>query len=140
MFPAARSVTDSVTPTSRAQTGALVAICRAHPTAMGSLVPHISSIEKRLKQTYNTVQWNPFPVDFWSSYEPHLRDTKMVSMLANSAAVRGYLQCVVDRARLMYHERAYLHWYERYGCEGGMFEESFETVERVIENYTTMMS
>ena len=38
----------------------------------------------------------------------------------------------------MYRERAYLHWFERYGCEQGTFEEAFETVEGVVENYRTM--
>ena len=59
-------------------------------------------------------------------------------MLANSAAVGGYLQCVKERARRMLHERAYLHWFERYGCEQAMFEEAFETVERIVENYRAM--
>ena len=105
---------------------------------MTSLVSNTSSLEKRLRQTYNTVQWNPFPVDFWLSYEPHLRDQKVVSVLANTAAVGGYLQHVMDRARLMYGERAYLHWFERYGCERGMFEEAFQTVQGIVDNYRAL--
>ena len=129
----------SVPPTSgKLPASAVVAICRANPSIVTSLVSNTSIIEKRLRQAYNTVQWNPFPVDFWLSHEPHLRDKKVVSVLANSAAVGGYLQCVKERAQLMLHERAYLHWYERYGCEQAMFEEAFETVEKIVENYRAM--
>lgn len=117
---------------------AVVAICRANLSVMTSLVSNTSSIEKRLRQVYHTVQWNPFPIDFWLSHEPHLRDKKVVSVLANSAVVGGYLQCMKERAQLMLHEKAYLHWYERYGCEQTMFEEAFETVEKIVENYRTM--
>ena len=105
---------------------------------MSSLASNTTSIEKRLKQTYNTVPWNPFPIDFWWSLEPHLRDKKVVSILANSAAIGGYLKHTLERARLMHHERAYLHWFQRYGCDQGMFEEAFETVETVIKNYSSL--
>lgn len=105
---------------------------------MTSVISNTASIEKRLRQAYNTVAWNPFPIDFWWSLEPHLRERKVVSVLANSAAVGGYLKHTVDRARLMHKERAYLHWFERYGCEQGMFEDAFEAVETVIGNYNSL--
>ena len=105
---------------------------------MTSLVSNTSTIEKRLKQVFNTVPWNPFPVDLWLSYEPHLRDRKTVSVLANSAAVSGYLNSLVERGRVMHREGAYIHWFERYGCDQAMFEEAFETVDKVIENYSRL--
>ena len=128
----------SVALTPRPLTSALVCICRGRPSIMTSLVSNTSNIEKRLKQTYNTVSWNPFPIDFWQSHEPHIGDKKLVGVLANSAAVTDYLKSTVARARLMYHARAYLHWFERYRCEQGMFEEAFETVETVTENYSAL--
>ena len=116
-------------------TSALVVVCRAAPAAVGSLLSGVSTVERKLKQVYNTVQWNPFPVDIWTSSEPQLRDSKMVSVLANSALAGSYLDSVVDKAQLMYRERAYLHWYRKYGCEREMFEEAFEVVREVVNSY-----
>ena len=59
----------------------------------------------------------------------------MVSVLANSAVVSGYLQCVLDKARLMYQEKAYLHWFEKYGCGKETFEEAFQTLDKMLDNY-----
>lgn len=125
------------TPT-KPPTTALVVICRASPAATESLVSGASTIEKRLKQTYNTVSWNPFPVDMWCSYEPQLRERKVVSVLANSAAVGSYLESVVERARRMYKERAYLHWFEKYGCERDTFDEAFQIVQGIVDSYRSL--
>ena len=32
----------------------------------GGFQHFVSKIEAKVKQAYNCVQWNPFPVDFWS--------------------------------------------------------------------------
>ena len=36
---------------------------------------------------------------------------------------------------MMYKERAYLHWYEKYCCTREVFEEGFETVHSICSNY-----
>lgn len=59
----------------------------------------------------------------------------MVSVLANSAVVGSYVESVVERAQQMYRERAYLHWFEKYGCERGTFEEAFELVQGIVDSY-----
>lgn len=87
---------------------------------------------------YNTVAWNPFPVDFWFSHEPQLKERKLASVLANSSVIADYIESVYRRAMVMYQEGAYLHWYEKYGCEKELFEESFTTVENIIDNYVKL--
>lgn len=87
---------------------------------------------------YRTVEWNPFPVDFCLSYEPHLEGQKMLTVLANSAHIADHIGSVVERAGAMYKEKAYLHWYERYGCGKETFEEAFETLKGVIGEYSRL--
>ena len=116
----------------------LAVIGRSNPLNTKQLLDAASSTEKRLKQTYKTVEWNPFPVDFCLSYEPHLEGQKMLTVLANSAHIVDHIEHVVQRAGAMYKERAYLHWYERYGCGKETFEGAFETLRRVIDEYSRL--
>ena len=122
----------------KAVTSALVTISRSSPTNMDTLIRTVSSLERRLKQAYNTVKWNPFPVDFWMSYEPLLGDRKVSTVLANSSIVREYLDSVVQRATVMYKQRAYLHWYERHHCSLEVFEECFEGVHTIMDAYAQL--
>ena len=62
----------------------------------------------------------------------------MVCVLANSDTVADYLKSLVARARLMHREKAYLHWFEMYGCEQGMFEEAFESLDSIVANYSRL--
>ena len=116
----------------------LLQISRSCPSTIDQLIPSVSALERKLKQVYNTVSWNPFPVDFWFSYEPHLRDRKTATVLVNSSAIAEYMESVLQRAKLMYFEKAYLHWYERYGCGGNVFQEAFETVQNTIDSYNQL--
>ena len=97
----------------------------------------LSPVEAKLKKAYNTVSWNPFPVDYWMSFEPSLGmgQTKLGTVLANSSVVLGYMGEVWERANAMFRERAYLHWYERYGCERETFQQAFESVQGVMDIY-----
>ena len=96
---------------------------------------NIAPLEAKLKKAYNTVQWNPFPVDFWLSHEPFMKENKLVTILANSSVILDHVKLVQERASVMFREKAYLHWYERYGCESDTFKQAFESVQRIIDNY-----
>lgn len=74
----------------------------------------------------------------WSSYEPQLRERKVVSVLANSAVVGSYVESVVEKAQQMYQERAYLHWFEKYGCERDTFKEAFQVVQGIVDSYRSL--
>ena len=58
-----------------------------------------------------------------------------MTVLANSSAISDYVGFVQERATMMYKERAYLHWYEKYCCIRKVIEEGFETVHSIYGNY-----
>ena len=45
----------------------------------------------------------------------------------------------MHQARLMYEERAYLHWYEKYGCEEDTFKEAFDVMQTIIDDYASLI-
>ena len=112
----------------------VVLVGRGSSSSLHSLISNIRTIERRVKQACNTVQWNPFPVDVWISKEG-FEDTKHMSLLSNSSGVNHYLDVVCCRSRLMYDHRAYWHWYEQCGLERGTFEQAFESLQTVIDCY-----
>ena len=123
---------------SKAQTSSLVVITRGSPSNMELFLQGITPLETKLKKVYNCVKWNPFPVDHWMSHEPALGQTKLVSVLANSSVILDYVGTVHEKASVMFKEKAYLHWYERYGCEKRIFEHAFDSVQGIIDNYNNM--
>lgn len=120
---------------SKAKTSSLACIVRGSPSSMEHFVPELGLLEAKLKKAYNTVSWNPFPVDYWASYQPAMGHSKVATVVANSSVVLDYVETVYNRASAMFHEGAYLHWYERYGCERETFKQAFESVHGVIDTY-----
>lgn len=45
------------------------------------------------------------------------------------------MQKVERRARAMYENKAFLHWYWRHGGQEGEFEQGFEVLRSIIEDY-----
>ena len=99
---------------------------------------NLTTLESKLKDVYKTVGWNPFPVDFWFSHEVQLVDRKFATVLANGSIVCDYFESVVEQASAMYKERAYLHWYSKYGCEEDTFKEAFDVTQTIIDDYTSL--
>lgn len=58
-----------------------------------------------------------------------------LTVCANHSSSADLLQKVEQRARAMYESRAFLHWYWRHGCEEGDFQQSFEVLHSIIEDY-----
>ena len=75
------------------KTQSVVLVGRGNPSAIDCLIGNLKTVEKRIKNAYNIVDWNPFPVDSWLSSES-LSDTKYLSLLANSSRVNSYLDVV----------------------------------------------
>jgi len=113
----------------------LVPVARSNPSTIKSLICSVSNLERKLKQAYSPVPWNPFPVDFWFSHEPHLVEKKLMTVLANSSAIVDYVGFVLEKATMMYRERAFLHWYQKYSCSHEVFAEGFETVHNIYDSY-----
>ena len=125
----------------KGSTLSLVLIARGSSNSINnSLIKgsNLTTLEEKLKEVYNTVKWNPFPVDFWFSHEAQLIDRKFATALVNGSIACDYLESVVHEAGLMYKERAYLHWYKRYGCEEDTFREAFDVTRTIIDNYVSL--
>ena len=80
----------------------LILVARSSPSNIESLIANVGNLEKKLKEAYNSVPWNPFPVDFWFSHAPQLADRKLMTVLSNSSAISDYVGFVLERATMMY--------------------------------------
>lgn len=65
---------------------------------------------------------------------------RSVETCFNSDAIVPYLEPVLNRAKSLYENRAYLHWYERYGGSdiGSLFDDAFETMQTTIDTYSNL--
>ena len=113
----------------------LLVTARSSPNSIAELERSLKSLETKLTHCCNPASWNPFPIDIRMSHEPWLNDRKYLTICANSSSITDYLNTVCSRARMMYSEGAYLHWYTRYGCERDWFEEAFELVDKTMLCY-----
>ena len=95
-------------------------------------------MERRIKLACNTVDWNPFPVDFWFSQEPALQETKCMSLLSNTSVVTPYLEAVREKSCEMLKSNAYLHWYQKYGVERDTFERALDCLQDIIDSYNQL--
>ena len=138
LLPPRRAGDEAAKEKQPAATSALVCVARSSPSNMDELLRGVNLVERKLKQCYNTVQWNPFPVDFWLSHEPHLCEKRMMTVMANSSVVSDYFTSVLQSASAMFKQKAYLHWYERYQCSAEMIEESLEAVRSTAELYSRL--
>ncbi|CAI9737073.1 tubulin delta chain-like [Octopus vulgaris] len=99
----------------------------------------IRAIQKRQQQienNLNCVSWNPCPVDYWSA--DHCLPGEKVSSLtlaSNTGYVTDFLEKTLYKAKRMHENKAYLHWYWKHGASQNDFENAFETVQRIIDNY-----
>ncbi|ESO88026.1 hypothetical protein LOTGIDRAFT_126843 [Lottia gigantea] len=96
------------------------------------------TLNSKIKSAYNCVTWNPFPLDIWSGRSCIvicLSNSSSITIAANYSNINQYLTQLINKAKLMFDNKAYLHWYWRYGATQEMFTESFETVEQIIEDY-----
>ena len=116
-------------------TSSLLLTARSSPHSMAEFECSLKSIEAKLMTCCSPVAWNPFPIDIRMSHEPWLNDKKYLTICANNSSITDYLNTVCTKARLMYNEGAYLHWYTRYGCERDNFEEAFELMDKTMSCY-----
>ncbi|KAJ6655117.1 hypothetical protein lerEdw1_006021 [Lerista edwardsae] len=118
------------------QSMALLAVARS-PWEDSFLESH-NSVMKKLKKAYRCVPWNPFPANSWADPSYLLgpgHPSHSLTVCANHSSSADLLQKVEQRARAMYESRAFLHWYWRHGCEEGDFQQAFEVLRSIIEDY-----
>ena len=92
----------------------------------------IKSLEKKFKEHYTPVEWNPYPVDFW--FRTSQLQDKSLTTLTNSSSILKYLTNIREKATLMHEYKAYLHWYN----ELADFESSFNQLDTLIQNYSLL--
>ncbi|KAE8595545.1 hypothetical protein XENTR_v10015795 [Xenopus tropicalis] len=99
------------------------------------------SVLMKLKQSYRCVPWNPFPIDYWTGSQNILdpsQQSHSLTVCANHSSAADLMSRVIQRAQSMYEARAYLHWYQRYGCEEEDFQGAFHTLHSVVEEYNKL--
>ncbi|MBN3300797.1 TBA1 protein, partial [Amia calva] len=94
-----------------------------------------------LRQGHRCVPWNPFPVDYWTDPRSVLRrhpspSSRSLTVCSNHSGAAALLRRVDERVRVMLHSRAYLHWYQRYGCEESDFLQALDTLKTVEQEYS----
>ncbi|XP_052080620.1 tubulin delta chain-like [Mytilus californianus] len=99
-------------------------------------------LEKKFRKSFNTVSWNPFPIDIWTAKTNSIgpKDTASITVASNSDSIVEYLETVYERSRVKFAAKAYLHWYNKYGVTNENFEEAFDVVEDIIQNYKSAFS
>ncbi|XP_066547386.1 uncharacterized protein LOC136714011 isoform X2 [Amia ocellicauda] len=107
----------------------------------GSFLLHAPRILHNLRQGHRCVPWNPFPVDYWTDPRSVLRrhpspSSRSLTVCSNHSGAAALLRRVDERVRVMLHSRAYLHWYQRYGCEESDFLQALDTLKTVEQEYS----
>ncbi len=96
-----------------------------------------SQVEAKLTAAYNPVSWNPYPLDYWTERTCSIASSGVASLTvaANHSIILDTIGITLNSAWVKYKAQAYLHWYYKYGCQEGDFEEAFDVVEQVLSNY-----
>ncbi|XP_071823241.1 tubulin delta chain-like [Apostichopus japonicus] len=102
----------------------------------------IAGIEKAIRSSCRCVSWNPYPVDYWQGTKHfHLKANEgSICLCSNSSSVVEDLQNSLTKGKAMLKAGGYLHWYRRYGCTEDIFEDAFETIHSVIDNYRSAVT
>lgn len=63
-----------------------------------------------------------------------------ITVCTNDDSHINCFQTILDGARIKFESKAYLHWYQRYGCEEEDFQQCFATLQQIAENYKFITS
>lgn len=58
--------------------------------------------------------------------------------MVNSSKIIPVVKTISQIAYQKYRSNAYLHWYYKYGIDKDQFDEAFETLQTIEDNYTYM--
>ncbi|XP_078579162.1 tubulin delta chain-like isoform X1 [Branchiostoma floridae x Branchiostoma japonicum] len=116
---------------------ALSAVVVARGSSKDDFRRYKPGIERKVRAGCNSVEWNPFPLDFWTdknslSGRP---EKKSLTLCTNNSGITGYLEHVLTKARQKYDAKAFLHWYWKHGCTDQDFSQAFDTVGKIVEDY-----
>lgn len=100
----------------------------------------MKSIEKKLKQHFKPVSWNPDCLNM-EYIEERLKegvDNKMMLAIANKSYISGIIKDITDIAYSKFSANAFLHWYYKSGLEKSDFENAFLVMDNIVENYSSI--
>lgn len=100
----------------------------------------MKSIEKKLRQHFKPVSWNPDCLNF-EFIEQRLKegvDNKMMLTLANKSYISGIIKDITDIAYSKFSANAFLHWYYKCGLEKTDFENAFLIMDNIASNYSSL--
>jgi len=96
---------------------------------------------QRLQSALPYVPWNPFPIDVWKGDNsfciPYLKKSKQASLTAcsNSNRFVPHFRRLCDRSRGLVNVGAFLHWYQKYGCDREDVISAIDSVQQFLANY-----
>lgn len=123
----------------RSKTLACQVICRGDDDGQLAEPGYLNrTVSKLVSQNFPPCEWNPYPYDYRITPEKCLQGGRSVTVASNRPRIANHLQTVLEKAKNMYNSRAYMHWFEKYGCDDERFEASFEIVQSVIDSYQYM--
>ena len=127
--------------TPKPRTSSAIVVARGNRSNMDDFKRHFTAtFQSRAAKAFNFVEWNPFPMDLWLSTEKELNDRKSLSAFCNSSIVTHFISSVRAKAAQKLKHKAYLHWYERYGCGKEEFEGAFDTCDSILCDYEQFCS
>jgi len=105
-------------------------------------------LSTRCSKLFPSVDWNPYPMDLISTTIPRLsmdragtpsssmgESTRSLSVCVNRTRTALALRPVVRKARAMLDEKAYVHWYTRYGLEASEIADAIDSIDSIITDY-----
>jgi hypothetical protein len=108
----------------------------------GEFYREFAPLEKKLSQYTQPASWNPNPLDIKTAKNhalPNSSIMKSLTLACNRTSIISPLEQILHNASLKYEAKAYLHWYHKYGVENALFEQSFENIQTIIDNYNSWL-
>ena len=64
-----------------------------------------------------------------------IKDGASITIAANYSNVTTYIDDVVHKAAAKFNAGAFMHWYEKHGCERDTFLSAFDTLQTIVKDY-----
>lgn len=96
---------------------------------------------KKLSSSVPFVPWNPFPCDVWKGDDnialPYLKDKRnsCFTCCSNSNKFIPFVSQLIEKTQELVSVGAFLHWYEKFGCDRNEVLNAAECVNDIVNAY-----